>query len=290
VTSESNAGFTPLEISRETAAILDAVPLLVYVKQRDHRYVFVNRCYADAYGLERSAIIGRKDEEIHAPDIAAAYHDADEALMASATPMHDVETRAVGGGGEAIHLSEHNVPWMDADGNVLGMVGAALDITARKDAERALHEREAELRAMVERQRELLETIRALWTPVLPIHAGILVLPIVGAIDAARSAQLAQALLESAIQHEAEFAILDVTGVPSLDAAAAGHLLDVMRAARLLGVACILVGLSPRLAQTLIELEVSWGEFPTHGNLRAGVEYALGRQGRKLSAPRRGSR
>lgn len=286
---ESNAA--PLaEIGRETAAILDAIPLLVYIKQRDHRYVFVNQAYCEAVGMERAQMLGLRDEDFFPPDLAAAYHDADEAVMASGTPTHDVEMQAHRPASAVAYQSEHNVPWRDAEGNVIGIVGAAIDITARKRAEQALHEREAELSAMVERQRELLETIRALWTPVLPIHAGILVLPIVGAVDAPRSAQLASALLEGAIEHEAEFAIIDVTGVPSLDATAAGHLLDVMRAARLIGVGCILVGLSPRVAQTLIQLEVNWAEFPTHGNLRAGVEYALGRQGRKLTAPRRASR
>ena len=287
MTSQLDTGSPLLEIRRETAALLDAIPLRVYIKQRDHRYVFVNRAYCEAVGMELSQMVGRRDEDFFPPDIAAAYHDADEAVMASGTPVRDIEMEALREGGSVGYQSEHNVPWRDAEGNVIGLVGAAIDITARKEAERALGEREAELRAMFDRQNELLETIRALWTPVLPIHAGILVLPIVGEVDSPRSAQLASALLEGARQHDAQFAILDVTGVPSLDATAAGHLVDVVRAAGLLGVQCILVGLSARVAQALVELDVRLDELCTQSNLRAGVELALAKQGRKLSAPRR---
>lgn len=287
MTGDPKAGAELLTIPRETATILDAVPLRVYIKQRDHRYVFVNRAYRESMGLDLSQMVGRRDEEIFPPDLAALYHEADEAVMASGTSVHDVEMEAIFTGGMPGYQSEHNVPWRDADGKVIGLVGAAIDITARRQAEQALHAREAELRAMVARQDELLDTIRSLWTPVLPIHAGILVLPIVGAVDAPRSAQIASALLEGARLHEAEFAILDVTGVPVLDAAAAGHLLDVVRAARLLGVECILVGLSPRVAQTLVALELRLDELCTQGNLRAGVEFALAKQGRRISSPKR---
>jgi anti-anti-sigma regulatory factor/transcriptional regulator with GAF, ATPase, and Fis domain len=140
-------------------------------------------------------------------------------------------------------------------------------------------ELERQLSALEEayaRQARLLETVRALSTPVIPVHDGILVLPLVGMIDTPRSAQVMESLLGAIQRDRASFVIIDVTGVPAVDTAVADHLLRSARATALLGARCVLVGVSPAVAQTLVALGVDLGALETRSNLQAGISYALG--------------
>jgi anti-anti-sigma factor len=144
----------------------------------------------------------------------------------------------------------------------------------------ALRESEAHLREVVAQQQRLLETVRELSTPVMPIHDHILVLPLIGNIDSARSMQIMEALLSSVQEHSAEVIIIDITGVPIVDTAVANHLLLTTRAANLLGAQSILVGISPEIAQTMVQLGVNLQTLHTASNLQAGIQYALARIGR----------
>jgi simple sugar transport system substrate-binding protein len=147
----------------------------------------------------------------------------------------------------------------------------------------ALRESEAHLREVVAQQQRLLETVRELSTPVMPIHDHILVLPLIGNIDSARSVQIMEALLSSVQEHSAEMIIIDITGVPVVDTAVANHLLLTTQATKLLGAQCILVGISPEVAQTIVQLGVNLQTLHTAGNLQAGIEYALARVGRVIT-------
>jgi rsbT co-antagonist protein RsbR len=125
-------------------------------------------------------------------------------------------------------------------------------------------------------QARLLETVRELSTPVIPVHDGVLVLPLVGTIDSVRSAQVMESLLNAIQKDRASFVIIDITGVPTVDTGVANHLLRSTRAAALLGARCVLVGVSPAVAQTLVQLGVDFGDLVTRSDLQAGIAYALG--------------
>ncbi len=158
------------------------------------------------------------------------------------------------------------------------------------ELERRVEERTAELaRANEEQarlQQEIIETqrqaLRELSTPIAPVLEGVLVLPLVGSIDSRRAQQVMEALLEAIGQHQAEAVIIDITGVPMVDTRVANHLLQVTRAARLLGAQCILVGISPEVAQTVVSLGVDLAGIITKADLRSGIEYALKMRGRKI--------
>jgi anti-anti-sigma regulatory factor/GAF domain-containing protein len=143
---------------------------------------------------------------------------------------------------------------------------------------RTNEEREKQVVALAEanqRQAELWKTVREMSTPVIPVHRGVLVLPIVGMLDSARSAQLTESLLAGIQKERASVVIIDVTGVPTVDTGAAHHLLQSTRAASLLGAACVLVGISPQVAQTLVQIGVELKGLTTRSNLQAGIAYAL---------------
>ena len=118
--------------------------------------------------------------------------------------------------------------------------------------------------------------IRELSTPIVPIHEGILVLPIVGSIDSARAATIIEELLEAITFNQADVVIMDITGVPVIDTGIANYLLQAARAVRLLGSQIILVGISAEIAQTIVQLGIDLTGITTRANLQSGIEYALG--------------
>jgi len=176
----------------------------------------------------------------------------------------------------------------------IGQLGLALnEMTAQlartyADLQRARAEQEERAAALrraqeeVERGREeqerLLETIRALSTPVVPVQRGVLVMPLVGVIDQARAQSITTALLEAIERERARFVLLDITGVPVVDTAVAQALIQAAQASRLLGAEPVLVGISPPVAETIVSLGVDLSALVTRADLQSGVEYALNRR------------
>ncbi len=134
-----------------------------------------------------------------------------------------------------------------------------------------------ELREANEEQKRLLETIQALSTPIVPIADEILILPLIGSVDTHRAGQIMESLLEGIGGYQAETVIIDITGVPMVDTSVANHLLQAARAARLLGSRVILTGISPEIAQTIVELGVDFSGLVTRRNLQQGIAYAMGK-------------
>lgn len=116
--------------------------------------------------------------------------------------------------------------------------------------------------------------IRELSTPVLPLRPGLLLLPMVGAIDTQRARQLTQHVLRSIRGNRAKVLVIDVTGVPDVDSAVANHLVQTVEAARLLGASVIVSGLSPEIAQTLVTIGVDLSQLITVADLQDGIEAA----------------
>jgi len=142
----------------------------------------------------------------------------------------------------------------------------------RDDIERAFRKVVAEQQ---EQEYRLRDAIRELSTPVIPLYEGVLVLPLVGAIDSRRATEITERLLEAISEHQADMVILDITGVSLIDTSIANHLLMTTRAASLLGSQVILTGIGAEVAQSVIHLGVDLHNLVTMANLRAGVEYAL---------------
>ena len=122
--------------------------------------------------------------------------------------------------------------------------------------------------------REQQEAIRELSTPVLQVRERLLILPIIGVIDPQRARQLTEQLLRGIRTNRAKVVVLDITGVPYIDSPVANHLVQTVEAARLLGATVIVTGLSPEIAQTLVNIGVDLGKMNTVGDLQGGIEEA----------------
>jgi rsbT co-antagonist protein RsbR len=131
--------------------------------------------------------------------------------------------------------------------------------------------------------RDQQEAIRELSTPVLQVRERLLILPMIGLIDPQRARQLTEQLLRGIRTNRAKVVVIDITGVAALDASVANHLVQTVDAARLLGATVILTGLSPEIAQTLVNIGVDLGRMTTVGDLQGGIEEAERLLGYKVS-------
>lgn len=136
------------------------------------------------------------------------------------------------------------------------------------------------LRESSDQREQLSNSIRELSRPVIPVLDGVLIMPLIGAIDSERATLLVTALLSAIEQHHATIVLMDVTGVPLVDTQVARVLLQAAEAARLLGAEPILVGIRPELAQTIVGLGLELSSLKTQANLQSGIRYATQRQAR----------
>ncbi len=130
-------------------------------------------------------------------------------------------------------------------------------------------------------QEELME----LSTPVVKLWEGILALPIIGTLDSARTQVVMESLLQRIVETGAEVAIIDITGVPTVDTLTAQHLLKTITAARLMGADCIISGIRPQIAQTIVYLGVDLADVQTKSSLADAFLLALKRTGFAISRP-----
>lgn len=126
---------------------------------------------------------------------------------------------------------------------------------------------------------EQAETLLELSTPVVKLWDGIVALPLVGTLDSARTQVVMEALLQALVDTGSEHAIIDITGVAAVDTQVAQHLLKTVQAARLLGAECIISGIRPQIAQTVVALGIEFGDIQTKANLSDAMLLAMRRAG-----------
>lgn len=225
-----------------------------------------------------------------------------EEIFAEATAVYDNYVEALESGtfealqAYARNLSERIIPRGVETDEVIGIVLLLRDVLARSlfakyqndfallnrilDAYEPAANRIANTVAVgfvQERERvirEQQEAIRVLSTPVLQVRERLLILPIIGVIDPQRARQLTEQLLQGIRTNRAKVVVIDITGVPVMDATVANHLVQTVEAARLLGATVIITGLSPEIAQTLVTIGVDLGKMNTVGDLQGGIEEA----------------
>ena len=131
---------------------------------------------------------------------------------------------------------------------------------------------------IVRQQEDMLE----LSTPVVTLWDGIVALPLIGTLDSARTQVVMESLLQAIVQTNSRFAIIDITGVATVDTLVAQHLLKTITAARLMGAECILSGIRPQIAQTIVHLGIDLREIVTKAKLADAFRLALEQSGRKV--------
>lgn len=167
-------------------------------------------------------------------------------------------------------------PVKDNDGNIRQVVVMHQDVTDRKQAEA---EREQLQQQVIEAQRQSLQELS---TPIIPLMDGMIVMPLIGAIDTRRSQDIMRGLLNGISAYKAKIVILDITGVLIVDSGVADHLNRTIQAARLKGAQTLVTGISDAVAEAIVDLGIDWNNTHTLQNLQTGLITALDSLGFKL--------
>jgi len=124
--------------------------------------------------------------------------------------------------------------------------------------------------------------LQELAAPLIPVFDKISVMPLVGTIDTERARQIMENLLQGVVKHRAEVVLIDITGVPVVDTMVAHHIIQAAEAVRLVGAKCLLVGIRPEIAQTIVNLGINLDQIITKNSLKKGIETALEMTNRKI--------
>ncbi|RZQ60510.1 STAS domain-containing protein [Amycolatopsis suaedae] len=207
----------------------------------------------------------------------AADDPASEGFAGVRTLLRLLVTRS--GGGPRPDVSEFKDPLLalwnrwEGPGPDDRLAGAVLLSTAVDTLRVVLVELELSSGAdMISAQQQQLTELS---TPVIKLWDRVLAIPLIGTLDSMRSQAATELLLEEIVTQQARVAILDITGVPTVDTMVAQHLLRTAMAARLMGAECIISGIRPQIAQTMVQLGIDLGEVVTKANLAHAFAYSL---------------
>jgi rsbT co-antagonist protein RsbR len=124
--------------------------------------------------------------------------------------------------------------------------------------------------------------LQELSAPLIPIFENITIMPLVGTIDTERAKSIMENLLQGVVKHRAQVVLIDITGVPVVDTMVAHHIIQASEAVRLVGAKCIIVGIRPEIAQTIVNLGINLTQVMTKNSLQKGIEAALEMTNRKV--------
>jgi len=141
-------------------------------------------------------------------------------------------------------------------------------------------------RVVINQAEQLLE----LSTPTIKLWEGIVAVPLVGTLDSARTQVVMESLLQTIVDTGSEHAIIDITGVPAVDTQVAQHLLKTVVAARLMGAECIVSGIRPQIAQTVVALGIEFGDIVTKATLADALMLCLRASGKEIVSRENGAR
>ena len=159
-----------------------------------------------------------------------------------------------------------------SDGGFVSEIISSVDSWVEPIIRQLVNEYSVSWEQVVSLQRIALQELSA---PLIPVMDNITIMPLIGTIDTERAKFIMENLLEGVIRHNAEVVLIDITGVPVVDTMVAHHLFQATEAVRLLGASCILVGIRPEIAQTIVNLGINFSNLPTKSTLKKGFMLAL---------------
>lgn len=248
--------------------LIENAPDGINITDSQGRITYANRAYHEMVGISAS-LVGRSAADLLPPAER-------ERMTAWTSQEHTKDTfveqiNYLRADGTTFPVQCSGMVIRDEMGQVMGYATINRDIS---DQLRAAEEHQELQEQIIVAQQAAL---RELSTPLMPIAEGVVVMPIIGSIDTSRAQQVMETLLEGIAEHDAELAILDITGVKVVDTQVAGALIRAAQAARLLGADVVLSGISPEIAQTLVHIGTELREIIAKGSLQNAIAYALER-------------
>jgi rsbT co-antagonist protein RsbR len=244
-------------------ALLEAAPDAIVIVNKDCEVVLVNSQTENLFGFTRKEMLGRPVEML----VPERFRNGHRGLRNSY--FAEPRVRAMGAGFRlyALHKDGREIPVeislspLQADGALL-VTSSIRDVTEHRLAEERI-------------QKQANEILEMATVPVVQVWEGIVLVPLIGTLDSQRTQHLMERLLNRVAETTSPIALLDITGVPTVDTQTAQHLIETIAAVRLLGSEVILTGVRPTIAQTLVHLGIDLSNVLTRSSLTAGLRVAL---------------
>ncbi|MGQ9772399.1 PAS domain S-box protein [Chloroflexus sp.] len=262
ITAQLEAEEELRQSEQRNRTLLTAIPDLMFLLSTDGVFLDYKPDLAGKLLVPPEAFLNRHVTEVLPPELAAHVLERMTALQRSGQMQTFEYEIAIDN-----HPESYEARMILLQDKVMVL---SRNITAQRQAER---ERSAMQEQIIQAQRA---TLRELSTPLMPIADGVVVMPLIGAIDTARAQQIMESLLYGVAEYKARVAIIDITGVKVVDTQVAGALIRAAQAARMLGAEVVLTGISPEIAQTLVHIGAELGTMKTTATLQEGIRYALG--------------
>ncbi len=265
-------------------AVIDALPVGVMVMDLSGKFVVYNSAAERINGRRPS------DDDVDLTDAYGVF------LPDGVTPFPNEDlpiVRALRGedASETEMLIRHaqiegdrrlyvnGLPLRDASGKVIAGLIVIQDVTQKRALEREIMTRNDQLAASEAANNVLIERLRyaidELSNPILEVWDDVLAMPIIGVVDSRRTADMVQRLLTEVTRTQASFVIVDLTGVEIVDTRTADHLVKLIRKVEVVGARCVLTGIRPAVAETLVDIGVDFGRISTLRNLKHGLREAF---------------
>ena len=267
LTTSRHAEDTIRASQQQMQDILDNAPAMFYVKDKEGRYLLINRLFASRLGLNASEIVGKTDYDLFTKQEADDNSAAEQKIFESG---HSLESEWISG---ETTFATIVFPLRSQDQQIYAVGGISIDISAHKQAEAVQHQ--TLVQQEIIRAQEL--TLAELTTPLLSISDQAVVMPLIGAMDSRRVQDVIVTLLEGVARQRAQVVILDITGVAVVDTQVANAMIQAAQAVPLLGAEVIITGIRPEIAQTLVNLGVNLRNIKTLSSLHSGIAYAMRR-------------
>lgn len=258
-----------IEASAFLSAIIESSDDAIVGKTLDGTILSWNSAAERLYQYSAEEAVGRNISLIIPPEGEGELERILKRIERGERVEHH-ETVRVRKDGVRLEVSITVSPIKNIEGKVIGASAITRDITERK----LIEKERASLQAEVIRTQKLL--LEELSTPLIPIKEGIVVMPLIGAMNDLRAGQMLTTLLEGIRERCPRFAIIDITGVSTVDTQVASALINAAAAVKLMGTEIIITGMRGRVAQTLIGLGVDLTGIVTRRNLKSGIDYAEG--------------
>jgi rsbT co-antagonist protein RsbR len=242
---------------------IDELEDIFYIFSPEGEFLEWNEQLPKITGYSDDELESKEPTELFSGDDQDAVEDIIQKVLDQRT-RSAVQAKLETKGGKEIPYEFSAAP-LESDGELEGIVGIGRDISDSLENERRL--------------RELANEIRDLSMPVVEIWDGVILTTIVGSLDTQKAEKLTEDLLNQIVETEAAVALIDITGVSALDTATAQHLIDTINAVNLLGANVVITGISPDIAQTLVQLGVKLQDIETQSSLMEGLRVALTWQG-----------
>lgn len=239
--------------------ILDQIPTTVMAVDKELNVIYMNDAGKKAVGKKWEDIFGKRCCDIwnslHCSTSECHMHRAIESGEAYSArneiTIDNIKTP----------VAYHVVPLKDENENVIGGLEFIVDITESVQYEKRLNEQS--------------QTIREMSTPTIELWDGVLVLPVVGVVDSMRAQHMMDSMLNKIAETYSKVIIMDIQGVAAVDTAVANHLIKITRATKLMGCECILSGITPAVAQTIIQLGINMDNIKTKSTLSDALAEAF---------------